>query len=77
MRYEGERVEGYEILLGGNLQGDNSRLSQKIGVKVPSSKVVDYIVSLVEDYRKDKKGAIRFKDYLASIEPANSVTDDE
>lgn len=77
MRYEGERVEGYEILLGGNLQGVNSKLSQKIGVKVPSNKVVDYIVSLVEDYRKDNKGALRFKDYLSSIEFVSSVSDDE
>lgn len=77
MRYEGQRVEGYEILLGGNLQGVNSRLSQKIGVKVPSNKVVDYIVSLVDDYKKDSKGTLRFKDYLASIEPLNIGSDEE
>ena len=77
MRYEGQRVEGYEILLGGNLQGTFSTLSKKVGVKVPSNKVVDYIVSLVEDYKKDSKGALRFKDYLASIETKESLNDDE
>src|SRR5574344_1477006 len=77
MRYEGQRVEGYEIVLGGNLQGTFSTLSKKVGVKVPSNKVVDYIVSLVEDYKKDSKGALRFKDYLASIETKESLNDDE
>lgn len=68
-RYEGERIEGYEVLIGGNLQGSqNSKIAQKIGQKVPYFKVVDYISSLIEDYKKDSLGQNRFKDYLAKLE---------
>lgn len=77
MRYEGQRVEGYEILLGGNLQGTKSKIAQKIGVKIPSTKVVDYIVELVEDFKNDNKGQERFKDYLAVLESTSSALDDE
>ena len=78
IRHEGERVEGYEVLLGGNLEGTSkSRLSRKVGVKVPATGVVDYIEKLINDYKADNLGQKRFKDYLAVIEPVGAVEDSE
>jgi len=76
IRHEGERVEGYEVLLGGNLEGaTKSRISRKIGVKVPATGVVSYIGQLINDYKADNLGQTRFKDYL-SVLHADSVVED-
>ena len=76
IRHEGERVEGYDVLLGGNLEGTSkSRIARKIGVKVPSTGVVDYIEKLINDYQTDNLGQERFKDYLAVLQPVGSVED--
>ncbi|UWY59929.1 nitrite/sulfite reductase [Aliarcobacter butzleri] len=78
IRHEGQRVEGYEVLLGGNLEGtQKSRISRKIGVKVPASEVVNYIEKLINDYKADNLGQKRFKDYLAALEPVGAVSHDE
>ncbi len=78
IRHEGERVEGYDVLLGGNLEGTSkSRIAIKIGVKVPSTGVVDYIEKLINDYKTDNLGQERFKDYLAVLQPVGSVEDSE
>jgi hypothetical protein len=78
IRHEGERVEGYDVLLGGNLEGTSkSRIARKIGVKVPSTGVVDYIEKLINDYKTDNLGQERFKDYLAVLQPVGSVEDSE
>lgn len=61
----GNRVEGYEIFFGGNLQGTSSTLAQKIGVKVTAVKVVEYLVDLVEEYQK-RDDFNTFKEYLNS-----------
>ncbi len=77
-RYEGERVEGYEVLLGGNLEGTaKSRLSRKIGVKVPANQMVSYVESLINDYKSDNLGQKTFKDYLSVLQPAGAVADEE
>lgn len=76
-RHEGERVEGYEVILGGTLQGNKSRISRKIGVKVPADKVVDYIEKLFNDYKTDNLGQKRFKDYLAVLEPVGTSSEEE
>jgi sulfite reductase (ferredoxin) len=76
IRHEGERVEGYEVLLGGNLQGEKgSRISRKIGVKVPATGLVSYVGQLINDYKEDSLGQSRFKDYL-SVLHADSVVED-
>ena len=62
---DGNRVEGYEIFFGGNLQGTSSTLAQKIGVKVTAVKVVDYLVGLVEEYQQ-RDDFNTFKEYLNS-----------
>ena len=68
---EGKRVEGYEVILGGNLEGEKlSRFAQKIGKKVEASKLLDYISDLIRAYKEDPKESTSFKDYLhkASLE---------
>lgn len=66
---EGNRVEAYEVLLGGHLQGaSKSRIAHKTGVKVQASKVADFIVSLVEAYKEDNLSQNTFKDYLNKVE---------
>lgn len=76
-RYEGQRVEGYDVFLGGNLQGAfKSRLSRKTGVKIPSNQLVSYVGNLIEDYKKDNLGQSRFKDYLNTLEFEASSTEE-
>ncbi|WP_026804075.1 nitrite/sulfite reductase [Aliarcobacter lanthieri] len=78
MRFDGERVEGYDVLLGGNLEGTSkSRIAKKIGVKVPATGVVDYIENLLNDYKTDNLGQTRFKDYLAVLEPVGGISNDD
>jgi sulfite reductase (ferredoxin) len=78
IRHEGERVEGYEVLLGGNLEGVNgSRISRKVGVKVPATGLVDYVGQLINDYKADNLGQKRFKDYLAILQPAGAVSEED
>ena len=69
IRHEGERVEGYEVLLGGNLEGTSkSRIARKVGVKVPANGIVSYVEQLINDYKADNLGQETFKDYLAVLE---------
>src|SRR5690606_5471452 len=78
MRHEGERIEGYEVLLGGNLEGTTkSRIARKVGVKIPATQVVDYVGQLINDYKQNSLGQKRFKDYLAILEPVGSVEEAE
>ena len=78
IRHEGERVEGYDVFLGGNLEGiAKSRLSRKTGVKVPATGLVSYVGKLIEDYKADNLGQKTFKDYLAVLEPAGATEDSE
>ncbi len=66
---ENKRVEGYEVLLGGNLQGDiKSRFSRQIGLKIEASKVVGLISKLINNYEADNLGQSKFKDYLAKVD---------
>ena len=65
IRHDGQRVEGYEVLLGGNLEGTSkSRIARKIGVKVPATQLVSYVGQLINDYKADNLGQKSFKDYL-------------
>ena len=76
IRHEGQRVEGYELFLGGNLEGTTkSRLSRKTGVKVPATGLVAYVEKLINDYKADNLGQETFKDYLAVLE-FSEVTED-
>jgi sulfite reductase (ferredoxin) len=78
IRVDGQRVEGYEVLLGGNLEGEKgSRISRKIGVKVPATGLVAYVGQLINDYKEDNLGQSRFKDYLAVLNSDSIVEDSE
>lgn len=78
IRHEGERVEGYEVLLGGNLEGTSkSRIARKVGVKVPANGIVSYVEQLINDYKADNLGQDRFKDYLAVLQPAGAVAEED
>ena len=66
---EGNRVEGYDVLLGGHLEGSaNSRIARKAGVKVEASKVVDFVTDLIAAYKTDNLGQASFKEYLNVVE---------
>ncbi len=78
IRHEGQRVEGYEVLLGGNLEGTSkSRIARKVGVKVPANGIVSYVEQLINDYKADNLGQDRFKDYLAVLQPAGAVEQED
>jgi len=66
---EGKRVEGYDVLLGGQLQGvEGSRIAHKSGVKVEASKLVDFVCDLISSYKADNLGQDSFRDYLNVVE---------
>jgi len=70
MRNEaGDRVEGYDVLLGGHLEGEKgSRIAHKAGVKVEATKVVDFVTDLIAAYKADNLGQDTFKAYLNIVE---------
>jgi len=66
---DGKRVEGYDVLLGGQLQGEKgSRIAHKTGVKVEASKLVDFVGDLISSYKADNLGQDSFRDYLNIVE---------
>ncbi len=66
---DGNRVEGYDVLLGGHLQGEKgSRIAHKAGKKVQATQVVDFITDLISKYKADNQGYGTFKEYLNNIE---------
>jgi sulfite reductase (ferredoxin) len=78
IRHEGQRIEGYEVLLGGNLEGTSkSRIARKTGVKIPANAIVSYVEQLINDYKVDNLGQDRFKDYLAVLQPAGVVAEED
>jgi sulfite reductase (ferredoxin) len=78
IRHEGQRIEGYEVLLGGNLEGTSkSRIARKTGVKIPANAIVSYVEQLISDYKADNLGQDRFKDYLAVLQPVGVVAEED
>ena len=66
---DGKRVEGYDVLLGGHLEGEkNSRIARKTGIKVEASKLVDFVGELIASYNDDNLGQDTFKKYLNIVE---------
>lgn len=63
------RVEGYDVLLGGHLQGEKgSRIARKAGVKIEATKMADFVTDLIAKYKADNLGQATFKDYLNVVE---------
>jgi sulfite reductase (ferredoxin) len=66
---EGNRVEAYDVLIGGHLQGEaKSSIAEKTGFKVEASNLVEFTSGLINDYEKSKDTYNTFKEYLKSID---------
>ncbi len=66
---EGNRVEGYDVILGGHLEGEKgSRIAHKSGVKVTAAKLVDFVGDLIASYENDNLGQSTFKEFLNIVE---------
>ena len=66
---EGNRVEGYDVHLGGQLQGEKgSRIAHKSGVKVTAPNLVRFVGKLIASYKEDNLGQSTFKEYLNTVE---------
>ncbi len=48
----GETVAGFEVLLGGNLEGDKSKLGEKMKLKITNDKVNSFVESIIAKYLK-------------------------
>ncbi len=48
----GESVAGFEVLLGGNLEGDKSKLGEKMKLKIKNDKVNSFVESIITKYLK-------------------------
>lgn len=68
-RVEGERVEAYELHLGGHLEGTvKSKFAQSTKIKIPADEVGEYLVKLINDYKVDNLGSSTIKEYLSKVE---------
>ncbi len=48
----GDTVAGFELLLGGNLEGDKSKLGEKMKLKIKSEKLNSFVESIITKYLK-------------------------
>lgn len=66
---DGNRVEGYDVHLGGQLHGETgSRIAHKSGVKVTAPNLVGFVGKLIASYNEDNLGQTTFKEYLNTVE---------
>lgn len=62
---DGERVEGFQVHLGGAV-GMRPDWGRKLrGHKVTSEGLTDYVVRLVENYREGREDGEQFRDWVA------------
>ncbi|MFY9142738.1 nitrite/sulfite reductase [Sulfuricurvum sp.] len=57
-----ERLAGFDLIVGGHLEGEESRFAVKTGVKVTSDEVAPLIESLINDF--ETSDSIDFGNYL-------------
>jgi sulfite reductase (ferredoxin) len=50
VKRDAERLAGFDLIVGGHLEGEESRFAIKTGVKVTSDEVAELIESLIEDF---------------------------
>jgi len=68
---EGNRVEGYEVHYGGNLKGEvDSVFAKPTGIKIPATKVTDFISDLISQYQDNPKDSSTLKEYISNIKIA-------
>ena len=62
------RVEGYEVILGGQLYGvKESKFAHKTGVKVTAKELPSFIERLIESYNENNLEQSSFKNYLKVV----------
>lgn len=65
---DGERVEGFQVNLGGTI-GIDPRFGKKVrGNQVFSSDLGDYVVRIVENYKQNREGQEQFRDWVMRAE---------
>jgi len=63
-----EKVDGYDIYLGGTLRGESgSSFGVKSGIKVSATNVKNFVTGLIGDYELDNKNASNFNEYAKII----------
>ena len=65
----GNRVDGYDVILGGQLHGvEGSRFAHKTDVKIQSNKLVNFVTELIVAYQTNNLEQSSFKNYLNVVE---------
>jgi sulfite reductase (ferredoxin) len=59
VRHNSETVPGFELILGGHLEGDKSCFGQKSGIKFASKETLSVIEALIADYIKSGYATFR------------------
>ena len=59
---EGESVVGYELLVGGFLEGDKTQFNQKTAIKFPADEINSTVENLIKDYQDSS--FTTFRDFL-------------
>ncbi|MCK9472538.1 nitrite/sulfite reductase [Sulfurimonas sp.] len=65
VKHKGETVSGFELILGGNLEGDRSNFGRKTGIKFISKDAFKIVESIIESYRSTHYK--NFHDYAAGV----------
>jgi len=59
---DGETVTGFELILGGHLEGDKSNFGKKTGIKFTPQKSFQIVEKIIQDYTKSE--SVNFREYL-------------
>ncbi|MDT8337997.1 MAG: nitrite/sulfite reductase, partial [Sulfurimonas sp.] len=51
VKRNGESVSGFELILGGNLEGDKSSFGRKTGIKFAADDTFMVVESIIESYQ--------------------------
>lgn len=68
VKVDGESKEGYEIFLGGNLEGEDSHFAKKTGVKKSLEELPEYLGNIIEEYIEKGFSYENFQDYIQQKE---------
>ncbi|RXJ86312.1 nitrite/sulfite reductase [Arcobacter sp. CECT 8985] len=68
-RVDGQRVDAYDIQLGGHLEGTiKSQIARSTKVKVPADEIPSFLEKLITGYQENNLGTNSFKQYLTKVE---------
>lgn len=65
VKHNGELVSGFELLLGGNLEGDKSNFGRKTGIKFVADDALRVVESIIDSYKVSHYK--NFYDYASGI----------